>query len=82
MLRRPDGSVRYFSIRESARLQTFPDRYELHGAWGEAMRQLGNAVPVLLAQKVAGSVAEHISIADFRLAAKERGNGATKRATA
>jgi len=46
------------------------------------MRQLGNAVPVLLAQKVAGSVAEHISIADFRLAAKERGNGATKRATA
>ncbi|MCD2158023.1 DNA cytosine methyltransferase [Rhodococcus cerastii] len=82
MLRRPDGSVRYFSIRESARLQTFPDRYELHGAWGEAMRQLGNAVPVLLAQKVAGSVAEHISLADFRLAAKERGNGATKRATA
>ncbi|MFD6517926.1 DNA cytosine methyltransferase [Rhodococcus sp. NPDC060176] len=82
MLRRPDGSVRYFSIRESARLQTFPDRYELHGAWGEAMRQLGNAVPVLLAQKVAGSVAEHISIADFRAAAKERGNGATKRANA
>lgn len=66
MLLNPDGSVRYFSIRESARLQTFPDRYELHGAWGEAMRQLGNAVPVLLAQKVAGSVAEHIAVAQFR----------------
>ncbi|MFD1504428.1 DNA cytosine methyltransferase [Georgenia yuyongxinii] len=71
MLRRPDGSVRYFTVRESARLQTFPDRYELHGSWGEAMRQLGNAVPVLLAQKVAGSVAEHIALADFRAASAE-----------
>lgn len=66
MLRRPDGSIRYFTVRESARLQTFPDDYELHGAWGEAMRQLGNAVPVLLAQKVAQSVADHIQVADMR----------------
>lgn len=66
MLRRVDGSVRYFTIRESARLQTFPDRYELHGAWGEAMRQLGNAVPVLLAQVVAGSVAQHLAMSSFR----------------
>ena len=64
MLRRVDGSVRYFSVRESARLQTFPDGYELHGAWGEAMRQLGNAVPVVLARKVAASVAEHLLIAE------------------
>lgn len=56
MLRRANGSVRYFSVRESARLQTFPDDYELHGAWGEAMRQLGNAVPVELARVVVGSV--------------------------
>lgn len=73
MLRNPDGTVRYFTIRESARLQTFPDRYELHGAWGEAMRQLGNAVPVLLAQQVAGSVAEHLALADLRAAATSRG---------
>lgn len=72
MLLRVDGSIRYFSIRESARLQTFPDRYELHGAWGEAMRQLGNAVPVVLAQTVAGSVAEHIALADFRTAHADR----------
>jgi DNA (cytosine-5)-methyltransferase 1 len=72
MLLNTDGSVRYFTVRESARLQTFPERYELHGAWGEAMRQLGNAVPVLLAQKVAGSVAEHLSIADLRKAARVR----------
>lgn len=72
MLRRVDGTVRYFTVRESARLQTFPDRYELHGSWTEAMRQLGNAVPVLLAQRVAGSVSEHLAIADVRVAARDR----------
>lgn len=56
MLRRPDGSIRYFSVRESARLQTFPDDMIFHGAWGETMRQLGNAVPVRLAQVVLESV--------------------------
>lgn len=56
MLRFRDGSVRYFTVRESAMLQTFPDDYELHGAWGEAMRQLGNAVPVELARVVMNSV--------------------------
>jgi DNA (cytosine-5)-methyltransferase 1 len=58
MLCRPDGSLRYFTVREAARLQTFPDDYVFRGAWSEAMRQLGNAVPVRLAAKVAGSVAE------------------------
>ncbi|MGK3201053.1 DNA cytosine methyltransferase [Amycolatopsis sp. MEPSY49] len=66
MLRRADGSVRYFTVREAARLQTFPDRYNLHGPWSEAMRQLGNAVPVLLAQIVASSVAEHLALAELR----------------
>lgn len=66
MLVRPDSSVRYFSVRESARLQAFPDTYELHGAWGEAMRQLGNAVPVTLAQQMAASVAEQLLAADHR----------------
>lgn len=62
MIRFPDGSVRYYSTREAARIQTFPDRYELHGAWSEAMRQLGNAVPVLLAEKVVSSVVEHLAL--------------------
>ncbi|MGO6748058.1 DNA cytosine methyltransferase [Rhizobium ruizarguesonis] len=61
MLRRADGSVRYFTIRESARLQAFPDNYVLHGAWSEAMRQLGNAVPVTLGEVVARSVRDHLS---------------------
>lgn len=66
MLRHVDGSVRYFSVRESARIQTFPDDYELHGAWGEAMRQLGNAVPVKLAGEIGRSVANHLARAQFR----------------
>lgn len=63
MLLRADGSVRYFTVRESARLQTFPDQYELHGSWTEAMRQLGNAVPVKLARKIAMDVAKHLQCA-------------------
>jgi DNA (cytosine-5)-methyltransferase 1 len=58
MLRRPDGSIRYFTVRECARIQTFPDEFILDGSWGEVMRQLGNAVPVQLAQAVAGKVCE------------------------
>lgn len=67
MMVREDGSVRYFTVRESARLQTFPDGYALHGSWTEAMRQLGNAVPVALGRVVASSVAEHLLNEDARL---------------
>ncbi|OAH31531.1 multidrug DMT transporter [Corynebacterium stationis] len=62
MIRFPDGSVRYFSTREAARIQTFPDRYALHGAWTEAMRQLGNAVPMKLAHTVMSAVATHLEL--------------------
>ena len=60
MLRRADGSIRYFTIRESAPLQTFPDDYRFHGAWSECMRQLGNAVPAELARVVGASVAQKL----------------------
>jgi DNA (cytosine-5)-methyltransferase 1 len=56
MLQHPDGSVRYFTVRESARLQTFPDSYVFPSSWTESMRQIGNAVPVTLASVVARSV--------------------------
>ena len=56
MVRLPSGEVRYFSVRESCRLQTFPDEYVFEGSWGENMRQLGNAVPVTLGQVVLRSV--------------------------
>jgi DNA (cytosine-5)-methyltransferase 1 len=60
MMVREDGTVRYFTIRESALLQTFPDNFAIEGSWSEAMRQLGNAVPVDLARVVTGSVIEHV----------------------
>jgi len=44
------GRVRYFTVREAARLQGLPDEYEFVGSWTENMRQLGNAAPVQLAE--------------------------------
>ncbi|CAD6513816.1 Modification methylase AplI [Paraburkholderia hiiakae] len=63
MFIKDDGSVRYFTVREAARLQTFPDEYEFHGSWSQTMRQLGNAVPVRLAEVVANSVAASLAAA-------------------
>lgn len=60
MLLYPNGSVRYFTVREAARLQTFPDDYVFQGSWTETMRQLGNAVPVGLAEVISRSVAAGI----------------------
>lgn len=60
MIRYKDGSVRYFSVREAARIQTFPDDYVFHGSRTEAMRQIGNAVPVKLAQVLCHSIVSTI----------------------
>ena len=74
MLVRDDGSVRYFTVRESARIQTFPDSYRFHGSWTETMRQLGNAVPVHLAYCVASSVAEKLLISEIGNILRRGGN--------
>lgn len=60
MLRHSNGRVRYYTTREAARIQTFPDDWILEGAWTEAMRQIGNAVPVELARIVAASVRKYL----------------------
>jgi DNA (cytosine-5)-methyltransferase 1 len=52
MLVREDGSVRYFTIRESARLMGLPDDYVFPRSWTESMRQMGNAVPVQLGEAI------------------------------
>jgi len=62
MLDYGNGKVRYFSVRESARIQTFPDDYAFSGSWTESMRQLGNAVPVLLAHAVASSISQNLKV--------------------
>jgi DNA (cytosine-5)-methyltransferase 1 len=58
----PDGRVRYLTVRESARLQTFPDEFVFHGAWTEAMRQLGNAVPVHLGAVIAKGIRQKLDV--------------------
>jgi DNA (cytosine-5)-methyltransferase 1 len=49
MIRYEDDSIRYFTVFEAKLIQTFPVDFIVKGAWGEAMRQIGNAVPVKLA---------------------------------
>lgn len=61
MIRFTDGSVRYFTILEAKRIQTFPDDYPILGSWTEAMRQLGNAVPVQLGHIVAKTLLPKLS---------------------
>ena len=51
-----DETVRYYTIRESARIQTFPDNYLFSASWTESMRQIGNAVPVKLSKVIGDSV--------------------------
>ncbi len=64
MLRRDDGSVRYFTVHELARLQTFPDEWRFANSWTESRRQLGNAVPVEMAALLARLIHERLEYID------------------
>lgn len=54
------AQARTISVREAARLQSFPDGFSFSGTMNPAFRQIGNAVPPLLAKAVATSVREQI----------------------
>jgi DNA (cytosine-5)-methyltransferase 1 len=54
-------NVRSITIREAARLQSFPDDYYFEGSRSAAFKQIGNAVPVVLAHKIAEELKEQFS---------------------
>jgi DNA (cytosine-5)-methyltransferase 1 len=60
-IRLPDGSRRRLTVREAARLQSFPDWFEFKGSESSQFKQIGNAVPPMLSYALAKEVAAYLN---------------------
>ncbi|KYC41255.1 DNA cytosine methyltransferase [Scytonema hofmannii PCC 7110] len=60
-IRLPDGRRRRLTVREGARLQSFPDWFEFQGFENSQFNQIGNAVPPILAKALARSVKTYLN---------------------
>ena len=78
MIRFDDGTLRYFTVRESARMQGFPDDYEFPVVRSRSMGAIGNAVAVPLAKLLTGRILDMVERADF----SNEGSDAPEAATA
>jgi DNA (cytosine-5)-methyltransferase 1 len=65
MIRFGNGNVRYLTVFEAKLIQTFPPDFIIKGGWGEAMRQIGNAVPAQLAATIAHQLFKTINTASL-----------------
>ena len=58
----PDGpQARTFTPREAARIQSFPDWFRFCGPMTQQFKQIGNAVPPLLARRIAEAIRPMLS---------------------
>ena len=55
-----NDQARTISVREAARIQSFPDGFVFKGAMNQAFQQIGNAVPPLMAKAIAAEIMKSI----------------------